>query len=289
MRIDGYLLKNHFSTDRFIREALAEDIGDGDHTSLSTIPANKQGRAKLLVKENGVIAGLDLARDIFRKADKKLRLKFFVRDGDRVKKGDIAFIVEGSARSIVTAERVVLNCMQRMSGIATMAKRMQEKCKGTKAKVLDTRKTTPGLRGLEKLSVVIGGAYNHRFGLYDMILIKDNHVDYAGGVEPAIRKAQDYLKKKKKKLKIEIEVRSMKELKEAMSTGGIHRILFDNFSLSQLRTAVKLVNGSIETEASGGITEKNIVAYARCGVDYISTGALTHSVKSLDLSLKAIS
>lgn len=273
---------------QFITGALAEDIGDGDHTSLATIPGNTNGRAKLLVKDHGILAGIELAVEIFRQVDPTLKVSLFMHDGDQVKPGDVAFEAEGDAKSILTAERLVLNCMQRMSGIATKTHEIVELLKGTKAKVLDTRKTTPGLRYLEKWAVRIGGGVNHRFGLYDMILIKDNHVDYSGGIKQAIENTRQYLKEKNKHLDIEIEVRNLDELEQALQAGGINRILLDNFSYEDMRKAVARVNGAYVTEASGGITIDNIREYAECGVDYISVGALTHSVKSLDLSLKAI-
>lgn len=271
----------------FIVNALAEDVGDGDHTSLACIPFAAKGKARLLVKEDGVLAGVKVALDIFRQVDRGLKVNVLIQDGAAVKKGDIVLHVEGKAQSILTAERLVLNCMQRMSGIATSTARLMKLCKGTKAKVLDTRKTTPGFRALEKWAVKIGGGANHRFGLYDMILIKDNHVDYAGGIVQAIDAANSYLKAKKKKLKIEIETRNLDEVRQVLERGGVHRIMLDNFPIPDLKKAVKLINGRYETEASGGINEKNISKYAACGVDYISSGALTHTVKSLDLSLKA--
>lgn len=273
---------------QFITGALAEDIGDGDHTSLATIPGNTIGKAKLLVKDHGILAGIELAVEIFRQVDPALKVSLFMRDGDKIKSGDVAFEVEGDAKSILTAERLVLNCMQRMSGIATKTHEIVKLLAGTKAKVLDTRKTTPGMRYLEKWAVKIGGGVNHRFGLYDMILIKDNHVDYSGGIRQAIENAKQYLKGKNKQLDIEIEVRNLDELEQALRTGGINRILLDNFNYDDMRKAVARVNGAYATEASGGITIDNIRQYAECGVDYISVGALTHSVKSLDLSLKAI-
>lgn len=277
----------NFNLKEFITAALAEDVGDGDHTSLSTIPASAKGKARLLVKENGILAGVEVALQIFRQVDRSLKVDVFMNDGDRIKKGDIVLHVEGKAQSILTAERLVLNCMQRMSGIATATSKLMKLCKGTSTKVIDTRKTTPGFRAFEKWAVKIGGGGNHRFGLYDMILIKDNHVDYAGGIREAIQAAQAYLKKKKKDLKIEVETRNLDEVRQALDTGGIHRIMLDNFSIPELKKAVKLINGRYETEASGGINEGNIGKYAACGVDYISSGALTHTVKSLDLSLKA--
>jgi nicotinate-nucleotide pyrophosphorylase (carboxylating) len=273
---------------QFIKGALAEDVGDGDHTSLATIPGNTTGKAKLLVKDHGILAGVELAVEIFNQVDPSLKVSLFMHDGDKIKPGDIAFEVEGDAKNILTAERLVLNCMQRMSGIATKTHELVELLAGTKAKALDTRKTTPGLRYLEKWAVRIGGGVNHRFGLYDMILIKDNHVDYSGGIRQAIENTKQYLKEKNKHLDIEIEVRNLDELEEALQTGGINRILLDNFNYEDMRKAVARINGAYATEASGGITTANIREYAECGVDYISMGGLTHSVKSLDLSLKAI-
>jgi nicotinate-nucleotide pyrophosphorylase (carboxylating) len=274
--------------DRFIINSLKEDVGDGDHTSLATIPAETIGKAKLLVKDEGILAGVDLAGEIFHIVDERIRMNVFLTDGAKVKYGDIAFEVEGNAQSILTAERLVLNCMQHMSGIATRTREITDLLKGTNTKVLDTRKTTPGMRYLEKWAVRIGGGVNHRFGLYDMILIKDNHVDYAGGIREAIESTQNYLKEKNKKLAIEIEVRNLEELEQVMQTGGIDRILLDNFKPAQLCDALNMIEGRYITEASGGITVDNIREYAECGVDYISVGALTHSVKSLDLSLKAV-
>ncbi len=278
----------NFNIQQFIISALAEDTGDGDHTSLACIPSTAKGKAHLLVKENGIIAGVDLALQIFNTVDKSLKVKMLIKDGSKIKVGDIVLIVEGKSQSILLAERLVLNCMQRMSGIATKTNHLVQLCKGTKAKVIDTRKTSPNLRGLEKWAVVLGGGANHRIGLYDMILIKDNHIDYAGGIKQAIDASKKYLKSKNKKLKIEVEARNLKEVKEILSIGGIHRIMLDNFSISDLNKAVKVIAGKYETEASGGITEKNIRSYAACGVDFISVGALTHHIKSLDLSLKAI-
>jgi len=273
---------------QFINNALSEDVGDGDHTSLATIPADAAGKAKLLVKDEGILAGVELAAEIFHVVDPNLKLNVFLQDGTPVKYGDVAFEVEGSSRSILTAERLVLNCMQRMSGIATKTRHIVDLLKGTNTKVLDTRKTTPGLRYLEKWAVRIGGGVNHRFGLYDMILIKDNHVDYAGGIRQAIESANQYLADNGKKLAIEIEVRNLDELEQVLQTGNVNRILIDNFDFDNLRQAVALNKGRFITEASGGITIDNIRDYADCGVDYISVGALTHSVKSLDLSLKAV-
>jgi nicotinate-nucleotide pyrophosphorylase (carboxylating) len=273
--------------DQFIKNAIAEDVGDGDHTSLSTIPLHTQGKAQLIVKEDGILAGVELAVEIFDQIDADLKVTVFINDGAPVKYGDIALIVEGSTHSILLAERLVLNCMQRMSGIATKTNRIVQLLKPYKTKVLDTRKTTPGLRYLEKWAVRIGGGVNHRIGLYDMILIKDNHVDYAGGIANAIIAANHYLKETHKKLAIEIEVRNLAELAQVLAQGNVDRIMLDNFEIPLLAQAVQLIGGRFVTEASGGIVEENITTYAACGVDYISMGALTHSVKSLDLSLKA--
>ena len=272
---------------QFIKNALAEDVGDGDHTSLSTIPPGTQGKAKLIIKEDGVLAGVELALEIFKEVDAKLKVDVLLQDGVAVKVGDIALTVSGSTHAILIAERLVLNCMQRMSGIATKTHRIVSLLKTTKTKILDTRKTTPGLRYLEKWAVRIGGGVNHRIGLYDMILIKDNHVDYAGGISNAITAAKKYLINKNKSLQIEIEVRNLEELSQVLAIGGVDRIMLDNFSFENLRAAVKLIDGKFITEASGGITEENVAEYAACGVDFISMGALTHSVKSLDMSLKA--
>lgn len=272
----------------FIAKSLAEDVGDGDHTSLATIPANTYGKAKLLVKEDGILAGVDLALEIFDAIDPGLKVEVFLNDGISISLGDIAFIVEGNVHSILKAERQVLNCMQRMSAIATQTHHIVELIKGTGTRILDTRKTTPGFRYFEKWAVKIGGGVNHRFGLYDMILIKDNHVDYSGGIANAINNARQYLTANNKVLDIEIEVRNLQELDEVLKTGGVQRILIDNFSLADLKKAVEVIGGRYITEASGGITAENVRGYAECGVDYISIGALTHSVKSLDLSLKAI-
>lgn len=274
--------------DELIEIAIKEDIGDGDHTSLACIPNNAIGKAHLLVKENGIIAGIEIAESIFKRIDSNLYFNQLLNDGDSIKKGDIAFTIEGNRQSILQAERLVLNFMQRMSGIATTTSYYVSLVDGLNTKILDTRKTTPGLREIEKLAVKIGGGKNHRMGLYDMIMIKDNHIDYAGGIEQAIRTTVDYLSTNNKNLKIEIEARDLDELHQILSIGMIDRIMLDNFSYDDLRTAVKLINGKYETEASGGITDKTIRNYAECGVDYISVGALTHQIKSLDLSLKAI-
>lgn len=275
--------------DQFITDALLEDIGTGDHTSLATIPAGKQGAARLIIKEGGVLAGVEIALAIFRKVDPELNVTVLMQDGAKVSYGDIALIVEGSVYSILTSERLVLNTMQRMSGIASTTSRIVSRLEGTKTRVLDTRKTTPNLRFLEKKAVEIGGGVNHRFGLYDMILIKDNHVDYAGGIKNALTAAREYLRNKSLSLQIEIEVRSIAELEEVLEAGGADRILLDNFDYDTLKRAVKMIDGRFATEASGGIIEEEITQYAECGVDFVSMGALTHSVKSLDMSLKAIS
>jgi nicotinate-nucleotide pyrophosphorylase (carboxylating) len=278
----------HFNIHEFIKKALAEDMGDGDHTSLACIPATAKGKAQLLVKENGIVAGVELALLIFKQVDKSLKTNVFIKDGSKIKKGDIILTVTGSSRSILLAERLVLNCMQRMSGIATYTHELVKRCKGTHCKVIDTRKTTPTIRGLEKWAVVIGGGANHRIGLYDMILIKDNHIDYAGGMKQAIESANTYLKQKNKKLKIEVEARSLDEVKQVLAVGKVDRIMLDNFTTKELTKAIKLIDGKYETEASGGITEDTIRRFAKCGVDFISVGALTHSIKSVDLSLKAV-
>ncbi len=272
----------------FIDLAITEDIGDGDHTSLSTIPAGTQNKAQLLVKESGILAGVQVANIIFHRIDSNLNVVNILSDGDKIKVGEVVLTVFGSAHSILKAERLVLNIMQHMSAIATATNAIVQKVSHTKCKILDTRKTTPGMRFLEKEAVLIGGGMNHRIGLYDMILIKDNHVDYAGGITAALVNAKQYLKDTGRNLPIEIETRSIDEVKEAISEGGFKRIMFDNFNFNMIREAVQLVNGKFETEASGGITTENVVQYAECGVDYISIGALTHSVKALDLSLKAV-
>jgi len=273
--------------DEFVRRALSEDLGDGDHTSLACINEDRKSAARLEVRERGVLAGIGVAKRVFELYDSSLEIEILKNDGDSVIEGDIAFIVKGSARSILSTERLVLNLMQRMSGIATKTHQMVEMISHTDAILLDTRKTTPGIRFIEKEAVAIGGGGNHRFGLYDMIMIKDNHIDYAGGISKAIRKTHSYLDANNKKLKIEIEVRSLNELDEVLTEGKVHRIMLDNFSPKEIENALKLIPQEYETEASGGITEENIVAYAETGVDFISVGALTHSVKSLDLGLKA--
>ncbi|WP_295732391.1 carboxylating nicotinate-nucleotide diphosphorylase [uncultured Muribaculum sp.] len=277
------------TTDQLIDDlltlAFAEDVGDGDHTTLSTIPADANGRQHLLVKEEGILAGVEIARKVFEKFDPSLKMTVYIHDGAHVKPGDIAFIVEGPVRSLLQTERVMLNIMQRMSGIATMTARYQERLAGLKTKVLDTRKTTPGMRILEKQAVKIGGGENHRIGLFDMILIKDNHVDFAGGIPQAVASARKYLAEKGKDLKIEVEVRNTEEILQALEA-GVDRIMLDNFTPERTREAVKLINGRAEVESSGGITLDTLRQYGECGVDFISVGALTHSVKGLDMSFK---
>lgn len=272
--------------DALIDLAFAEDIGDGDHTTLSTIPADAMGRQHLLVKEEGILAGVDIARRVFERYDPSLKMTVMIGDGSRVKPGDIAFVVEGPVRSLLVTERTMLNIMQRMSGIATMTARYQERLKGLKAKVLDTRKTTPGMRILEKEAVRIGGGANHRIGLFDMILIKDNHVDFAGGIPNAVSRARAYLKEKGKDLKIEVEVRNTDEIRQALDA-KVDRIMLDNFTSERTAEAVALIGGAAEIESSGGITLDTLRAYGEAGVDFISVGALTHSVKGLDMSFKA--
>jgi nicotinate-nucleotide pyrophosphorylase (carboxylating) len=279
---------DNWNEEEFIINAFREDSGDGDHTSLACIPGNAKGKAVLLVKQNGVIAGINLAKKIFSHSDSQMVFNPLLNDGDIIKPGDRAFTVEGSVQAILKAERIVLNCMQRMSGIATHTKRLTDLIKDTGTKLLDTRKTTPGMRALEKYAVKVGGGENHRFGLYDMIMLKDNHIDYAGGISNAIDKVQEYLKKNDKSLKIEIEVRNFQELEEVLNKGGIDRIMLDNFAVEDLKKAVLKIDNRYETEASGGITEETIRSYAETGVNFISVGALTHHIKSLDLSLKAI-
>ncbi len=275
------LLNEHF------KAALAEDLGDGDHSSLACIPATAEGRAHLLVKEDCVLAGISLAEHLFDLLGKNLRFEAKMSDGDFAKQGDIAFVVEGPSTQLLTLERLVLNYMQRLSGIATQANRYAQMVEGTKTKVLDTRKTTPGLRLLEKWAVSLGGCYNHRIGLYDMIMLKDNHIDFAGGIEAAIHKTKEYLLKTNKKLSIEVEVRNFEELETVLRVGGIQRIMLDNFNIEDTLKAVEIIDGRFEIESSGGITKETLYEYAKCGVDYISVGALTHQIKSVDLSLKA--
>ncbi len=271
-----------------LNNAFTEDIDDGDHTTLSCIPATAQGKAKLIIKEKGVLAGVEIAKRVFHKFDPEIKMEVFILDGTEVNPGDIAFVVEGKTQSLLQTERIVLNLMQRMSGIATTTRKYVKQLEGLHTRVLDTRKTTPGLRLIEKQAVKIGGGVNHRIGLFDMILLKDNHVDFAGGIENAITKAREYLKAKNKNLKIEIEVRNMDELEQVMKVGGVDRIMLDNFDIATTKEAVKRIAGKYETESSGGITFDTLRDYAACGVDYISVGALTHSVKGLDMSLKAV-
>ncbi|MBD5195802.1 MAG: carboxylating nicotinate-nucleotide diphosphorylase [Bacteroidales bacterium] len=274
--------------DELLELAFAEDIGDGDHTTLSTVPEDAIGKSRLIIKEDGVLAGVDMALEVFKKLDPYIKTEVYIKDGSNVKKGDIAFESEGPVRSLLIAERTMLNIMQRMSGVATMTRRYQDELSGLHTRVLDTRKTTPGMRMLEKEAVKIGGGTNHRIGLFDMILIKDNHIDFAGGIEEAITRAQEYCKANGKDLKIEVEVRSLDDIRKVMNHGGVDRIMFDNFTPEQTKEAVKLVNGKYETESSGGITLENLRAYGEAGVDFISVGALTHSVKGLDMSFKAV-
>lgn len=273
--------------DEIIRNALQEDIGSGDFSTLSCVPKEAIGSAQLIVKENGVLAGIDVAKRIYEIYDPSLSFEVFILDGTLIKKGDIAFRVAGSSQSILTTERLVLNCLQRMSGIATLTAKIKKEIEGSSSIILDTRKTTPGIRFLEKWAVKIGGGQNHRFGLYDMIMLKDNHIDYAGGITAAIERTKAFLISANKDLKIEIEVRNTIELEEVLRVGGVDRIMLDNFSPENLKEALKIIPSTYETEASGGITLENIRAYADTNVKYISVGALTHSVKSLDLSLKA--
>ena len=273
--------------DKLIDLAFAEDIGDGDHTTLSCIPNTAMGKSKLLIKEAGVLAGIEVAEEIFHRFDPTMKVEVLIRDGEEVKPGDIAMIVEGKVQSLLQTERLMLNVMQRMSGIATMTRKYAARLEGTKTKVLDTRKTTPGMRILEKMAVKIGGGVNHRIGLFDMILLKDNHVDFAGGIEKAITRAKEYCKAKGKDLKIEIEVRNFDELRQVLDLGGVDRIMFDNFTPEMTKKAVEMVAGKYETESSGGITFDTLRQYAECGGDFISVGALTHSVKGLDMSFKA--
>ena len=274
--------------DEIIIKALREDIGEGDHTSLSTIPVNAFGKARLLIKEDGVLAGVDVARKVFYHTDDRILMNQFIEDGTKVKKGDVAFEVTGDSISLLTAERTALNFMQRMSGIATQTRMMVDAIDGLPSRILDTRKTTPLLRELEKKAVRLGGGFNHRFGLYDMILIKDNHVDFAGGIAQAITACHEYLHHKALKLSIEIETRNLDEVKQVLAHGGVQRIMLDNFSFDMLREAVKLIGKEYETEASGGINLQTIRQYAECGVDFISVGSLTHHINSLDMSLKAV-
>ena len=273
--------------DRLIDLAFAEDIGDGDHTTLCCIPEDAVGKSHLLIKEDGILAGVEVAKRIFARFDPSLKVEVLINDGGHVKKGDVAMVVSGKVRSLLQTERLMLNVMQRMSGIATMTYHYVELLKGTKTKVLDTRKTTPGMRILEKQAVKIGGGVNHRIGLFDMILLKDNHIDFAGGIPNAIERCHNYLKEKSLDLKIEIEVRNFDELKQVLEIGGVDRVMLDNFSVEDTKNAVDMISGKFETESSGGITDETIRSYAECGVDFISVGALTHSVKCLDMSFKA--
>lgn len=277
-----------YNLDEQIKLWFAEDIGDGDHTTLSCIPAEARGKSRLIIKEDGVLAGVEVAKRIFGAFDPDLKMAQLLHDGDRVKKGDVAFEVEGRIQSLLQTERLMLNVMQRMSGIATRTAEYVKRLEGTHTRVLDTRKTTPGLRLLEKEAVKIGGGCNHRIGLYDMILLKDNHVDFAGGIDKAITRAKEYCQAKGKNLKIEIEVRNFDEIRQVLAVGGVDRIMLDNFTPADTRKAVELIGGRYETESSGGITFDTLRDYAECGVDYISVGALTHSVKSLDMSFKAV-
>lgn len=266
----------------------AEDIGDGDHTTLSCIPESALGKSQLIIKERGVLAGVEIARRVFKAFDPELEMTVFIQDGEEVKPGDIAFVVEGKIQSLLQTERLMLNIMQRMSGVATRTREYVRRLEGTKTRVLDTRKSTPGLRKLEKEAVRIGGGVNHRMGLFDMIMLKDNHVDFAGGISNAIERARNYCTQKGKNLKIEIEVRNFDELNQVLTIGGVDRIMLDNFTVENTRRAVEMIAGRYETESSGGITLSTLHEYAACGVDYISVGALTHSIKSLDMSFKAI-
>lgn len=274
--------------DLIIANAIREDVGDGDHSSLACIPVSARGKAKLLVKDEGIIAGIDFAKQVFAYVDKDMKVETLIEDGTKVKYGDIAFYVEGSSQSILKAERLVLNAMQRMSAIATKTRTFVDLLEGTGAKILDTRKTTPGIRALEKWAVKIGGGENHRFALYDMIMLKDNHIDFAGGVSKAIEQTKQYLKDTNRDLKIIVEARNLDEIKEILDCGGVYRILIDNFNYEDTKKAVQLIGDKCLTESSGGINEKTVRRYAECGVDFISSGALTHSVYNMDLSLKAV-
>lgn len=273
--------------DKLLELAFAEDIGDGDHTTLCCIPEDAMGKSKLLVKEEGILAGVEMARKVFNKFDPTMTMQVFIKDGAHVKPGDVAFVTSGKVRSLLQTERIMLNIMQRMSGIATMTHRYVERLEGTHTHVLDTRKTTPGMRILEKQAVKIGGGMNHRIGLFDMILLKDNHIDFAGGIQNAISRCHEYLKQKSLDLKIEIEVRNFDELNQVLECGGVDRIMLDNFTVPDTKKAVELIGGRFETESSGGITIDTIRDYALQGVDFVSVGALTHSVKGLDMSFKA--
>ena len=290
MKFNNFVLSQLMTNDfeQLIALWFAEDIGDGDHTTLSCIPSSAIGKSQLIIKEDGVLAGVNVALEIFKQFDPELKVTVFIQDGAEVKVGDVAFVVEGKIQSLLQTERLMLNVMQRMSGVATQTRKYVKALEGTKTRVLDTRKTTPGLRLLEKEAVKIGGGVNHRIGLYDMILLKDNHVDFAGGIPQAIRRAKEYLTNNGKSLDIEIEVRNFEELDQVLTEGGVRRIMLDNFTPENTRKAVDIIGGRFETESSGGITFDTLRDYAECGVDYISVGALTHSVKSLDISFKAL-
>lgn len=281
-----------FDTDKLIDQlidlAIAEDLGDGDHSSLACIPAQAQGSAQLMMKQDGILAGVAVAQRIYQRLCPQAKLRARLTDGLRVNYGDVVFRVDAPVRTLLQAERIVLNIMQRMSGIATQTKRYVDECEGTKAKVLDTRKTTPGMRVLDKMAVKIGGGTNHRMGLYDLIMLKDNHIDFAGGIEKAIERANNYLRDTSRELKIEIETRSLRDVERVLACGGVHRIMLDNFTPPITQRAVEMIAGRYETESSGGITLQNIRSYAECGVDYISVGAITHQIKSLDMNLKKI-
>ncbi len=281
-----YLTKNNI--DVFISQALKEDVGSGDHSSLASIPSSAKSKAQLLIKDDGIIAGIEMATYVFQAVDPALKVTKHIKDGDQVANGDVGLIVEGSARSILTAERLVLNCMQRMSGIATYTHQLCQMISATKAQLLDTRKTTPNFRLMEKWAVAIGGGTNHRFGLYDMIMLKDNHIDFCGGIEKAVEKTKSYLKTNQLNLKIEVETRNLEEVREALDVGGVDVIMLDNMMPSVMKEAIEMIGESCKIEASGGITESTIVEVAECEVDYISVGALTHSIKSMDISLKAV-
>lgn len=274
--------------DQLIALSFAEDIGDGDHTTLSCIPETAMGKSRLIIKEEGIIAGVEMAREIFHRFDPEMKMEVYINDGTHVKSGDVAFVVEGKVQSLLQTERLMLNVMQRMSGIATITNEYVKLLEGTKCRVLDTRKTTPGMRIMEKDAVRIGGGCNHRIGLFDMILLKDNHIDFAGGIPQAVSRAQEYCKAKGKNLKIEVEVRNFDELSQVLALEGVDRVMLDNFSVENTRKAVEIVDGRLEVESSGGITFDTIRSYAECGVDFVSVGALTHSVKSLDMSFKAV-
>ncbi len=274
--------------DQLIALSFAEDIGDGDHTTLSCIPDTAMGKSRLIIKEEGIIAGVEMAREIFHRFDHEMKMEVYINDGAHVKPGDVAFVVEGKVQSLLQTERLMLNVMQRMSGIATITNEYVKLLEGTKCRVLDTRKTTPGMRLMEKDAVRIGGGCNHRIGLFDMILLKDNHIDFAGGIPQAVSRAQEYCKAKGKNLKIEVEVRNFDELNQVLALEGVDRVMLDNFSVENTRKAVEIVGGRLEVESSGGITFDTIRSYAECGVDFVSVGALTHSVKSLDMSFKAV-